>query len=232
MYTIKKYANGRFYDTEAKKYVTQPELLKLQKAGKKLNIVETKTGKDITADVMDKVTGGRKKTTRKPAAKKGRTKAQPDSVFAQLIKKGGDSLSDYGKKYSDMLQNMVTMSREEIDKLVNRLVKDNKISQFEADKFKKELQRHRENVESWFSKTIDRRVNEVLGRMNLANRDQIVSLTAKIDALSKKISDMEKKKSAAKSGTTKTGAKATDTKAQDKSSPKDSSPKNSSKDQS
>lgn len=236
MYTIKKYANGRFYDTEAKKYVTQPELLKLQKAGKKLNIVETKTGKDITADVMDKVTGGRKKTTttRKPAAKKSRTKAQPDSVFAQLIKKGGDSLSDYGKKYSDMLQNMVTMSREEIDKLVNRLVKDNKISQFEADKFKKELQRHRENVEGWFSKTIDRRVNEVLGRMNLANRDQIVSLTAKIDALSKKISDMEKKKSAAKSGTSKTGAKATDTKAQDKSSSKDksSSDKSPSKDQS
>lgn len=226
MYTIKKYANGRFYDTEAKKYVTQPELLKLQKAGKKLNIVETKTGKDITADVMDRATAGGKKTTRKPAAKKSRTKAQPDSMFAQLIKKGGDSLSDYGKKYSTMWQNMVTMSREEVDKLVNRLVKDNKISQFEADKFKKELQRHRENVESWFSKTIDRRVNEVLNRMNLANRDQIVNLTAKIDALSKKIADMEKK-SGAKGEASKTGTKATGTKAQDKSQ----SDKSQSKDQ-
>lgn len=203
MYTIKKYANGRFYDTEAKNYVTRPQILDLQKKGKKIAIVDTKTGKDITSDVMAQVKAKEKKTSRKPSAKKAGKKAQPAGVLAQLIKKGGDTLFDYGKKYASMWQNMVTMSREEIDKLVNLLVKDNKISEFEADKVKKEIQRYRENVEKWFSKTIDKRVNEVLGRMNLANRDQIVRLTSKIDALNKKIKQLEKSGAAGRASKTR-----------------------------
>ncbi len=203
MYTIKKYANGRFYDTEAKNYVTRPQILDLQKKEKKIAIVDTKTGKDITSDVMSLVKAKGKKTSRKPSAKKAGKKAQPAGALAQLIKKGGDTLFDYGKKYASMWQNMVTMSREEIDKLVNLLVKDNKISEFEADKFKKEIQRYRENVEKWFSKTIDKRVNEVLGRMNLANRDQIVRLTSKIDALNKKIKQIEKSGAGGRASKTK-----------------------------
>lgn len=209
MYTIKKYANGRFYDTEAKNYLTRSQIMDLQKAGKKIAIVDTKTGKDITSDVMSQVKAKEKKTSRKPSAtkagKKAGKKAQPAGTLAQLIKKGGDTLFDYGKKYASMWQNMVTMSREEIDKLVNLLVKDNKISEFEADKFKKEIQRYRESVEKWFSKTIDKRVNEVLGRMNLANRDQIVRLTSKIDTLNKKIKQLEKSRAGA--GASKTKAK-------------------------
>ncbi|MFO8112003.1 MAG: polyhydroxyalkanoate synthesis regulator DNA-binding domain-containing protein [Desulfosalsimonadaceae bacterium] len=192
MYTIKKYANGRFYDTEAKKYITQPQIRALQKTGKTIAIIETKTGKDITVDVMSKLSAKGVKPGRKPAAKKSRAKTPPAGTLAQLIKKGGDSLFDYGKKYASMWQNMVTMSRDEIDKLVNMLVKDNKISKFEADKFKKELQRYRDNVEDWFSKTIDKRVKEMLDRMNLANREQVVQLTAEIEALNKKIKAMEK----------------------------------------
>ena len=196
MYTIKKYANGRFYDTEAKKYITQPEILDLQKTGKTIAVIETKTGKDITVNVMSKLKAKGVKPAGKPAGKKGRGKAKPKAAstgtLAQLIKKGGDSLFDYGKKYASMWQNMVTMSREEIDKLVNMLVKDNKISKFEADKFKKEVQRYRDNVEDWFSKTIDKRVKEMLDRMNLANREQVVQLTAEIETLNKKIKAMEK----------------------------------------
>ncbi len=196
MYTIKKYANGRFYDTEAKKYVTQPEILDLQKTGQTIAIIETKTGKDITVNVMSKLKAKGVKPAGKPAAKKSRAKAQSKAksagTLAQLIKKSGDSLFDYGKKYASMWQNMVTMSREEIDKLVNMLVKDNKISKFEADKFKKEIQRYRDNVEDWFSKTIDKQVKEMLDRMNLANREQVVQLTKEIETLNKKIKAMEK----------------------------------------
>ncbi len=209
MYTIKKYANGRFYDTEAKKYITQPQIRALQKTGKTITIIETKTGKDITVDVMAKLNAKGVKPGRKPAAKKSRAKTPSAGTLAQLIKKGGDSLFDYGKKYASMWQNMVTMSRDEIDKLVNRLVKDNKISKFEADKFKKELQRYRDNVEDWFSKTIDKRVKEMLDRMNLANREQVVQLTKEIEALNKKIKAMEKdraKKASKPASTSKTAS--------------------------
>ncbi len=209
MYKIKKYANGRFYDTEAKTYVTQPQILDLQKSGKKITIVEAKSGKDITHNTLSHLKAKMEKTTSKPAAKKTKSKAAKPSpgTLAQLIKKGGDSLSGYGKKYTDMWHNMVTMSKDEVDKLMNKLVKDNKISKFEADKFKKEVQRYRENIEDWFSKTVDNRVNELLGRMNLANREQIVKLTDEIEALNKKIKALEKSKADAAHEASKTKPK-------------------------
>jgi polyhydroxyalkanoate synthesis regulator protein len=197
MYTIKKYANGRFYDTVAKNYITRPQISGLAKAGKKLKIVNTTTGKDITAEILSKMKTKEKKQSAK-AAKTGAKKATAGGVLTQFLRKSGDALFDYGKKYASMWQNLMTMSRDEIDKLINLLVKDNKLSEIEADKLKKEIQRYRDNIQKWFTKNVDRRINEILGKMNLANRDQIVKLTSKIEGLNKKILQVEKLKSLVK----------------------------------
>ena len=49
---IKKYVNGRFYDTVNKKYLKKDELTRLVKQQKKIKIVSTKTGRDITRSVL------------------------------------------------------------------------------------------------------------------------------------------------------------------------------------
>ena len=51
MLTIKKYANGRLYDTENKKYIKQDDLARLLAKKKKVKIVLSKNGKDITKTV-------------------------------------------------------------------------------------------------------------------------------------------------------------------------------------
>lgn len=191
MYTIKKYANGRFYDTVAKNYITRPQISNLVKTGKKITIINTTTGKDITSDILSKMkTKG--KTQSAKASKTGAKKASAGSMLTQFLRKSGDALFDYGKKYASMWQNLMTMSRDEIDKLINLLVKDNKLSEIEADKLKKEIQKYRDNIQKWFTKNVDRRINEILSRMNLANRDQIIKLTSKIEGLNKKILQIEK----------------------------------------
>ena len=48
MQTVKKYANGRLYDTDNKKYLTKEQLAKLISKNKRVKIVLSKTGKDIT----------------------------------------------------------------------------------------------------------------------------------------------------------------------------------------
>ena len=55
MYTIKKYANGRFYDTVTKNYITRPQISKLLKSKKKIEVIFTKTGKDITEEVVSQI---------------------------------------------------------------------------------------------------------------------------------------------------------------------------------
>jgi polyhydroxyalkanoate synthesis regulator protein len=206
MYTVKKYANGRFYDTVTKNYITRSQIPELMHSQKDLEVVDTKTGADITSEIVSQIQSKEKKSgksapkAKKPASKK--TKQESASFIVQLFRKGGDTLSDYGKKYASMWQEMLTMSKEEVDKVVNLLVKDNKISEFEATKLKKEILKYRDNIQSWITKNIDHRINEVLNRMNLANRAQVLDLTAKIELLNSKIAKLEKEKGALKKAET------------------------------
>jgi hypothetical protein len=52
MLTLKKYANGRLYDTVNKQYVTKAQLSKLIKEKEKVRIVLAKTGKEVTKSVV------------------------------------------------------------------------------------------------------------------------------------------------------------------------------------
>jgi hypothetical protein len=52
MLNIKKYANGRFFDTATKKYIKPEMLAELIKKGEKIHVTLTKTGKDITDSVI------------------------------------------------------------------------------------------------------------------------------------------------------------------------------------
>ncbi len=195
MYTIKKYANGRFYDTVTKNYITRSQISKLMKSKKKIEIVDTKSGKKITAQVVSQINAKAAKASRqKPKAKAKKGKKDSANIFVQLLRKGGDTLSDYSKKYASMWQEMLTMSKEEVEKLLNMLVKDNKISELEAKKLRKEILKYRDNIQKWITKNIDQRVNEVLNKMNLANRDQVLDLTKKIKSLNAKIVKLEKTK--------------------------------------
>ncbi|MDA8403370.1 MAG: hypothetical protein M0Z56_04110 [Desulfobacteraceae bacterium] len=166
MYTIKKYANGRFYDTVEKNYITRPQIFDLVDAKKKVEIIDTKTGADITKGVLSQLASP-KNQKKKTAAKAKSAKSGQDSVsfLVQLFRKGGDSLSDLGKKGASIWQDILTTSKDEIEKVINLLVKDNKISEFEAKKLKAEVLKYKDNVQKWVSKHIDGWINEVLNKM-------------------------------------------------------------------
>jgi len=179
MHTIKKYANGRFYDTVEKNYLTREQISELVNAKKKVQIIDTKTNADITSDVLSKSASKKTKAGKPKAAKKtiSRKKSKDTAnILVQLFRKGGDTLSDFGKKGASIWQDILTTSKEEIEKVINMLVKDNKISEFEAKKLKDEVLKYKDNLQKWVSKNIDARINDMLNKMNLASRDQVVEL--------------------------------------------------------
>lgn len=49
---IKKYPNRRLYDTEISRYITLEEIRQLVLSGEDFNIVEKRTGKDITRTIL------------------------------------------------------------------------------------------------------------------------------------------------------------------------------------
>ena len=49
MKTIKRYANRKLYDTERSSYVTLDEIAEMVRTGEDLEIVDQKTGEDLTS---------------------------------------------------------------------------------------------------------------------------------------------------------------------------------------
>ena len=53
--TIKKYANRRLYDTESSTYITLDRLAGLVREGREFEVVDAKTGEDITRQVLTQI---------------------------------------------------------------------------------------------------------------------------------------------------------------------------------
>jgi polyhydroxyalkanoate synthesis repressor PhaR len=53
--TIKKYANRRLYDTESSAYITLDRLAEMVRQGREFEVVDAKTGEDITRQVLTQI---------------------------------------------------------------------------------------------------------------------------------------------------------------------------------
>jgi polyhydroxyalkanoate synthesis repressor PhaR len=183
MHKIKRYANRKLYDTTDKKYITLTQLTVMIKEGVEIFVVDNKTGEDITASVLAKMIAHSEKEAGDNLSA---------SALMRLIRKGGDTVADYAKKYTSIWQSALSLAEDETDKLVNKLVKDRELSESEGRSLKKEVISYTENLKSWIGATIDKRIKEMLDLMNLADRQQVVKLTDAIDALSEKVEALEK----------------------------------------
>ncbi len=185
MHVIKKYSNRKLYSTRDKTYVTMDRLAELIKAGEEVSILDNESGEDLTSAIVSQLLA-REKTNSE--------KAVPSGVLIQMLRKGRGTLFGYGKKYLSLWQSAFTMSRDEIEKLVNTLVKDKELSEFEGKSLKKEIAHFTSNLKSWIIENIDHRVEEVFKMMNLATKDQVAELMQKVDALSQQVKDLENRK--------------------------------------
>ena len=184
MHKIKRYANRKLYDTKSKKYITLDKIAKLLKAGEEISVLDNKTGEDITAATVSQIFA---------RTKKGQTDNGASNVMIQLLRKGPGTLVDYGKKYISLWDRALTMADEEIDRLVERLVKEKEITPSEGSRLKKDMLNRAEDMKKWIAEKIDQRVNEALDLMNLASKEKVSQLTGKIDTLTRKVQNLEKK---------------------------------------
>jgi len=184
MHKIKRYANRKLYDTTEKKYITLTQLTALIKEGTEISVVDNKTGEDITASILAKLIAHGEKESRDNLSA---------SALMRLIRKGGDTVADYAKKYTSVWQSALALAEDETDKLVNKLVKDRELSESEGRNLKEEIIGYTANLKAWISARIDKRIKEMLNVMNLADRQQVIQLTEAIDALSEKVEALEKR---------------------------------------
>ncbi len=182
MHLIKKYANRKLYDTTEKRYITMDGLAALIKAGQEVRIIDNETEEDLTAQIVSQLLAREKSAD---------ANALPSSVLMQMLRKGRGTLFGYGKKYVSLWQSALLMSREELDRLINGLVREKEISESEGTTLKNEMVGYSTGLRKWMKDNIDQRVNEGLSMMNLASQDQVATLTEKVDSLYGKVREIE-----------------------------------------
>jgi polyhydroxyalkanoate synthesis repressor PhaR len=88
--TIKKYANRRLYDTESSTYITLDRLAQMVREGREFEVVDAKTGEDITRQVLTQIIVDEEA--------RGATML-PLSFLKQLIGLYGNSMQNFVPQY-------------------------------------------------------------------------------------------------------------------------------------
>jgi polyhydroxyalkanoate synthesis repressor PhaR len=89
--TIKKYANRRLYDTESSAYITLDRLAQMVREGREFEVVDAKTGDDITRQVLTQIIVDEE-------ARGGETML-PLNFLKQLIGLYGNSMQNFVPQY-------------------------------------------------------------------------------------------------------------------------------------
>ena len=89
--TIKKYANRRLYDTESSTYITLDRLAQMVREGREFEVVDAKTGEDITRQVLTQIIVDEE-------ARGGETML-PINFLKQLIGLYGNSMQNFVPSY-------------------------------------------------------------------------------------------------------------------------------------
>ncbi len=182
MHHIKKYANRKLYDSTDKKYISMNRLSELIKQGEDILIIDNETGKDLTASIVSSLIARTKDLAEETVS---------SGMLIRMFRKGGAALTDYTKKYTSLWQKSFTLAEDELDSLVKKLIKDKEISKSEGSRIRTDIIGFTKAMKTWISNTIDKRIDEVLNVMNLATRDNINELDARIVLLENKLKTFE-----------------------------------------
>ena len=106
---IKKYANRRLYNTATSTYVTLDDLALMVKAGQNFQVVDAKTGEDITRSVLTQIIFEEEN-------KGGAQTLLPVNFLRQLIKFYGDQMQGVVPGYLEFSLDNLTKDQDKIRK--------------------------------------------------------------------------------------------------------------------
>ena len=152
MRKIKKYANRKLYDTVDKQYISMDHLAQLVKAGEEVMILDNQTDQDITVSILSQLLAKEKKAS---------GSEELTDILSELIRKGGDTVAGYARKYSSRWQSAVSVAEDEIEKLSKIFFKDKELGEEEQKSIKRELLGQANHFKDWISHKIDQRIHAV-----------------------------------------------------------------------
>ena len=106
---VKKYGNRRLYDTEESRYVRLDEIAERIRAGADVQVVDAKSGADLTAPTLAQIIFEDRNAAR----------LLPVPLLLQLVRMGDEPLADFLGRYVSWALEMYLQTRSGLGSLYN-----------------------------------------------------------------------------------------------------------------
>lgn len=195
MRTIKRYSNRKLYDTQDKRYITLEQISALVRDGEDIRVIDNSSGEDLTTVTLSQVLLDQEKKKEAPL---------PKWAFLDMIQRSSNNVLDGLKKGVFSWFENSFVSDETIDKNVEKMVKGGQITKDEATKIKTEFKSRTGAFKKRLDDMVERRVDEILGALNIPSKSELGKLNERLEELTKKVDELlAQKTSEASSETTK-----------------------------
>ena len=174
---IKRYTNRKLYDTQESRYVTLEEIAGMVKAGEDVQIVDNRTGKDLTEVTLAQILyeEQKKQTTRMPLG-----------LLKEIIRTRGTSISDFIQR---TVTQPVRSLREEADRKVDELVRKSEAAVEDGTRQVRDFFASAQRALDGLQAKIDDQIHTVVEAVGSPAKvlDQLKGLRKRIEAIEEKI---------------------------------------------
>jgi polyhydroxyalkanoate synthesis repressor PhaR len=192
---IKRYTNRKLYDTVESRYVTLDEIAEMVKRGVEVKIVDNRSKEDLTSVTLAQIVFEEEK----------KKNQMPLSLLREIIKHPGESLSGFIKsEVNPRVQSLKEEAGSRLDKILRRedgapaepgqeSPAESPAPESSGPEFLRSSQRAFEEWQKKLDERVKSTVDNVLGGLPALGRD-LGTLLARIEALEKKLDELESKK--------------------------------------
>lgn len=187
MRTIKRYSNRKLYDTEDKRYITLEQIAALVRENQDIKVVDNQTGEDLTTVTLSQILLEQEKR---------KETSLPKSFFMNLIQRSTSQVVDFTKKNVLTYFDSSFASEQEVEANVDKMVQAGEVSQDEARKLKDEIKSRTASFKKKIDEIVERRVQDVLERLNIPSKGDITKLNERLDEVTRKFEALLKEQAA------------------------------------
>jgi len=176
---IKRYRNRKLYNTQSKRYVTLEEIEELIKDREEVQVIDNLTGNDITSATLSQIIF---------ELEKNHAGFLPINLLISLVQSSGNRIDEIRRNIFNSL-NLSHHYDVEIERRVNLLIESGELGQEAGTTVLGKLLSVSPMNED-FQGNIEGTILEFLRQRQIPTKNEFQTLTQKIEALSKKLEDI------------------------------------------
>lgn len=178
---VKRYTNRKLYDTQESRYVTLDEIAAMIKSGEEVQIIDNRSGKDLTDVTMAQILYEEQKKQHSQ---------MPLGLLKEIIRSRGGIVTDFiQRRVAQPVQSL----KDEAEKKVDELVRRSESTMEETAKSVKDFFQNTQKAVDDIQKKLDDRIQSVVEVVGspAKTRDQLKTLRGRIEELETRLKELQ-----------------------------------------